>query len=121
MSSMLDALGVPPGGDPSAALGPGGPPPGPDPSQGAPPPDPSAGGGDDPTGILRQIVDLIQQYISSDASDDIETAKATKILTTAQELLAEEQKQGEAAMGTTPAHKGMARAVNNVASSVYGG
>ncbi len=117
MSSMLDALGVPPGGDPSAALGPGGPPPEAAPPEAAP----EGAGGDDPTEILRQIVDLIQQYIASEASDDIETAKATKILTTAQELLAEEQKQSEAAMGTTPAHKGMARAVNNVASSVYGG
>ncbi len=118
MSSMLDALGVPPGGDPSAAMGPGpgGPPPGPPVG-----PAPSDEGPSDPTEILQGIIDGIKAYIDSEASDDIETQTAAKGLVIFQGLLADEQKNTEAAMGTTGAHKGMAKQINKIAGQVYGG
>ena len=70
--------------------------------------------------ILQEIVSLWQEYIASPESDDIETAEATKGLVIAQKLLAEEQKQSEAAMGTTPAHKGITKAISGIKNRVYG-
>jgi hypothetical protein len=121
MSSMLAALGGPPGMDAS-----GGPPPGPlgpPPGMGGPPP--GLGGGAppvrDPSEILKGIVKDLQEYIATDESDAQETAQATKALVLVQGLLASEEKNMEAASGTTPAHKAMARQINSLAGQAYGG
>lgn len=107
MSQMLDAIGGPggPGGDPMGG------PQGPDASS------PTQSASD----ILTQIKGLIQDYIDTPESDEQETAQATKALVIVQGLLASEEKNNEAAMGTTPAHKAMAKQVNAIAGQVYGG
>lgn len=100
---MLDAIGA--GAPPDAGMG------------GAPPEAPAQ----DPSEILTQIKGLIQDYIDSPDSDEQETAQATKALVIVQGLLASEEKNMEAASGTTPAHKAMAKQINSIAGSVYGG
>ena len=86
-----------------------------------PPPGPAPSGGGSATDILTQIKGLIQDYIDSDESDEQETAQATKALVIVQGLLASEEKNMEAAAGTTPAHKAMAKQIQGIASGVYGG
>lgn len=108
MSSMLEAIGGPPGAGAPPMGAPAGPP-------------PEAEGPTDPTEILQEIIEGIKAYIDSDASDDIETQQAVKGLAIFQGLLADEQKGMEAASGTTPAHKAMAKQINSLASQAYGG
>lgn len=77
--------------------------------EGGPPP----GGEEEPRGEL-DILDGIRQDLleyMDVASDDIEKAKAAQALKIVQDLFAGNQKETEAASGTTPALKGMARAI----------
>lgn len=100
MSSMLDAIGGPGAIDPQGGIG-------------APPPM-EAPEAREPSEILTEIKGLIQEYIDSDDSDEQETAQATKALVIVQGLLASEEKNMEAAAGTTPAHKAMAKQINSL-------
>lgn len=106
--------GGPPGGlDPNVLMalmagGPGGPPGlgGP----GGPPPDqgpPDQGG--DPVDILQKMLDLYQQYMQVEP-DEEDKAVAADCGAKIQKLLAKNQAQADAAMGTTPAHKFMRKA-----------
>lgn len=113
-------IGGPPGG---AAAGPAGPPMGggPPPGGGGLPPELASlmGGGDEEGGaesrseveILGEIRDLCVEYMDV-ASDDIEKDKIAQVLKTVQGLFASNQQQTEAAQGTTPAMKGMAKAIS---------
>jgi hypothetical protein len=60
--------------------------------------------------ILDSIRADLMEYMSV-ASDEIEKAEAAKMLQIVQKLFATAQQQTEAAQGTTPALKGMARAI----------
>jgi hypothetical protein len=60
--------------------------------------------------ILREMLDLGMEYAQV-ASDDIEKAKMMKAAAIIQDLLATNQQQQEAASGTTPALKGMGKAL----------
>ncbi len=116
MSSMLEALQGGGGAPPM-----GGPPPGPDTMGGMASPPPAPAGGGSATDILTEIKGLIQDYIDTPESDEQETAQATKALVIIQGLLASEEKNMEAAAGTTPAHKAMAKQITSLGADVYGG
>jgi predicted glycosyltransferase len=60
---------------------------------------------------LRAALEMVAAYQESE-EDDIDLADAEKIRTMIQTLLAKQQKEQEAAMGTTPALKGMKRAMS---------
>ena len=129
--------GPPPGAPPSIQMG--GPPPdaGLPPGPGGPPPDlmgppPGPGGGlppelmaalgggpggpppeeeeteETPSDILADIRDRIQDYLRVE-TDDIDLQVGTKLADMVQTLFAKNQKEQEAAKGTTPAMKGMAK------------
>ena len=110
-------MGGPPGMGPEggglppelAGLFGGGPPPGETPP-GGPETDLSSAEARDDIEILTEIVDLWMEYMGT-ADDDIEKSKATQGLKIAQDLLASNQKEQEAAAGVGPAQKGMARAL----------
>ena len=87
------AQGIAGGGDPSG---------GPDPGQGSQA-DTSA------DALLQQAIDLLTQYVQAPDSDPIETHTATKALALLQGNAATSQKNQDAAMGTTPAHKAIAK------------
>ena len=93
IGALLAQLGG--GGGPSGpppGAGPGGPPPGPGP--GGPP----QGGGDQPVDQLKQIIDLIQQYLQAEP-DEEDKLQGTKMLQLAQQLLAKDQQDRDQAMG----------------------
>lgn len=101
--------------NPEALLAMGGPPPGMVP----PPPGSELGAAAEgpptdlsPVDALRNALEAMETYQGVE-QDDIDLAKAAKIYAQIQDLLAENQRQQEAAMGTTAAHKGMARALRN--------
>lgn len=100
MSSILDAL-----------QGPGGP------QGGAPAPD-AGGSADD---LLDTAISSLSAYLDHSGSDDVDTATAAQCLAKLQSIKATSQKNEEAAMGTTGAHKAMAKQIGNIAGSVYGG
>ena len=91
------------GGDPttSALLGAAG--------GGAPPPDLGAGGGQGGDDLVSQAIDLLTQAMQSDL-DAQEKDVVSTCLSNLTRLPAQNQKNQEAAMGTTPAHKAMAKA-----------
>jgi hypothetical protein len=95
------AAGPPPGAPPSIQIG------GPD--QGGPP---DQGGGlpDDPVGLMQGAIDHLSKYLDVEP-DDGDKLVAAKALTALQGLLAKDQKEQEAASGTTPAMKGMSKAL----------
>lgn len=70
-----------------------------------------AGGGSAPSAdeALDGAIQAIQDYISASDSNDVDTATAAKCLSALQGIKAGHQKETEAAMGTTPAHRAMAR------------
>lgn len=72
-------------------------------------PAPAGAGGVDPSQALKQAIQAVHQ--AAVVSDD-QTDKQTllKCLAAIQNILATEQKQKEAALGTTAAHKGLAKA-----------
>ena len=59
---------------------------------------------------LRQALELLTQAQSQE-QDDQDTLAIQKAMIAIQSVLGTRQKQNEAAMGTTPAHKAMGRAV----------
>jgi hypothetical protein len=69
-----------------------------------------AGGQQAAIEILKQMISLAQEYVQVEP-DDIDKETMTKVLSTLQGYLAKNQKESEAAMGTTPALKGMRRAM----------
>lgn len=85
------------------------------PGIGGPPEEPPPDEGGAPRGpeALRAALEMIAAY-QADEQDDIDLADAEKIRTMIQTLLAKQQKEQEAAMGTTPALKGMQRAMRPV-------
>lgn len=81
--------------------------------EGGPPPEEEAeagGEGRSETEVLDEIRQLCIEYMDI-ADDDIEKAEITKALQIVQKLFAQNQQQTEAAQGTTPALKGMAKAI----------
>ena len=84
---------------------------------GAPPGGPEGAPRDD-VEILSEIVDLWMEYMGT-ADDDIEKSKATQGLKVAQDLLASNQKEQEAAAGVGPAQKGMAKAIGGGGGAAY--
>jgi hypothetical protein len=60
---------------------------------------------------LRAALEMVSAYQETE-QDDIDLADAEKIRTMIQSLLAKQQKEQEAAMGTTPALRGMKRAMS---------
>lgn len=87
---------------------------------GAPPPS-DAGSGGDPEDLIRQAIELLDQFAQTSQTDDIETQTARECATKLQGVLATAQKNQEAASGTTGAHKAMAKQINSIAGQVYGG
>lgn len=78
------------------------------------PPQIQIGGADpaaqaDPEQQIRDAIDQIRSAVAADGLDDQEKLILEQITTLGQKLLANRQSQAEAAMGTTPAHKAMAR------------
>lgn len=69
----------------------------------------SQNGGRSSVDSLRDAISALDEYRSLEA-DDIDLAEAAKIYAQLQKLLAKDQQEREAAMGVTPAHKGMAKA-----------
>ena len=65
---------------------------------------------DNPVDLLQNAIDLLSHYIDVEP-DDIDKQTVMKALATLQGVLAKDQKESEAAAGTTPAHKGMAKAI----------
>ncbi len=94
------APGLPP--ELMAALGGGGP--------GGPPDQGGDQLSDDPVTLLNEVIDRLSHYIDVE-TDDIDKQTILKALTTIQGVNAKDQKEAEAAQGTTPAHKGMAKAI----------
>jgi hypothetical protein len=92
-----------------AAHQPAGPPQGQPPSISVPDHGGPAPGGPDPSAALKAAIQAVHQ--AAVVSDD-QTDKQTllKCLAAIQNILATEQKQKEAALGTTAAHKGLAKA-----------
>lgn len=78
------------------------------PGEPAPDGDEGSGWSDDPVEQLRKLVEGMNHYMSIE-QDDIDKAKAAKMLAGIQDLLAANQKQEEQALGTTPAAKYIAR------------
>lgn len=92
------------GGAPPGLAGPGGPPPGL-----GPPPGPDSDAGAMSAGDhLREALKHIDAYRSQE-TDDEDLAAAAKMIAALQGLFAKQQKEKEAAMGTSPAIKGMRR------------
>lgn len=75
-------------------LGPDGPPPG----MGAPPGMTPPGQGEQPVELIRQIVDLCQQFLQAEP-DEEDKLQGVKLLQLAQQLLAKDQQDKDAAMG----------------------
>lgn len=90
----------------AALAGEGGPPPGGPPEDEGAVPDMGS-----ELDILDEIRVAMLAYLDHDGVDDIERAEMTKALQTVQKLLAKNQQEEEAATGTTPAMKGMRRAI----------
>lgn len=67
---------------------------------------PDTGGDDDrdAVAILKKMISLAQQYVQVE-QDDTDKHTMMKVLTQLQSYLANEQKEQEAAMGTSPAMK----------------
>lgn len=64
------------------------------PDQGAPP----QGGADQPLALMKQIVDLCQQYLQVEP-DEEDKLQGSKLLQLAQQLLAKDQQDRDQAMG----------------------
>ncbi len=93
-----DAGALPPGLEEALGLGGGG----------EPPLDEAAGPEKSPIDYLRDAIAALDDYVDVEEDDiDIETARRTQAML--QKLLAKDQQEGEAAMGTTPAHRHMAK------------
>lgn len=75
--------------------------------------DSAPSGGGDIGSQARQAITLIQQMQDSPETDAVEDADLEKCIVTLKGLLAGHQKQKESALGTTPAHKFVARASGN--------
>lgn len=76
--------------------GPGGPPPG---MGGPPPPDPGGGGSpeDKPVDILKQMIELAQNYMQAEP-DEEDKATMAKVLANLQQYLAKDQQERDQAM-----------------------
>jgi hypothetical protein len=102
--SMMDMMGLGGGGDPMA----GGPPMG-DPMAGGPPPGPPAGGGEDSVAEIQEALNALQDILRETMDPEVQAAVSTAESALSKLVLAL-QKQKDAAMGTTPAHKYVERA-----------
>lgn len=122
--------GPPGGGPPSIQVGGGGPPggappPGPPGGGGLPPelmaalgggggpeapPEEAAEGGGSPMDLLADARESMMSYLDQE-EDDVDKAKAMQALKLIQDLFAKSQQEEEAASGTTPAMKGMRKAL----------
>lgn len=71
--------------------------------------------------LLQTAIDALHDYIAHAGSDDVDTNVAAQCLAKLQSIKAQNQKQDEAAMGTTPAHKAMARSISSIAAQAHGG
>lgn len=86
-----------------------GPPPGADAGPAGPASGTSDGGEQQPIQILKKMIGLAHTYIGTE-KDAIDRQTMAKVLTTLTGYLANEQKEQEAAMGTTPAMRFMQKA-----------
>jgi len=98
--SQMPMIGGPPPGLVGPPPGLGGPPPG--------PPGPQGGGETQALEHLKAAMEHLQLYARSEP-DEEDKAAALKFLAGLQQLLAKDQKENEAAMGTTPAQKVLMR------------
>lgn len=94
---MPEMPGLPPGMPPSIEIPVDGP--------------PEGGGAPSGPDALRAALEMVAAY-QADEQDDIDLEQAEKIRTLIQSLLAKQQKEQEAAMGVTPAIRGMGRALS---------
>lgn len=87
---------------------------------------PSGGGGGvpgqpdnpDAEAALKAAIDSIHTYLSAE-EDDQDKSVAAKCLAQLQGIMGTRQKQDEAALGTTPAHKAMGRAAKSSGGGGY--
>lgn len=92
---MLGQAGGAPGGPP-----PGPPPPDPSQTAGPPPPAGPGGGGGDPSDLIREMLDILDEYKASE-EDEEDLLLVEKIGTQLQQLLANNQKELDGAMKGT--------------------
>lgn len=102
--SMMDIEALMGGG---GMGGPGGPPPAPE-GQAASGPPPGAGGEEEILPEIQDVLNLIQEMLTA-TQDPEEQAALSAAETALTKLVLNLQKQKDAAMGTTPAHKYVAR------------
>lgn len=103
--------------------GPGGPPPaGPDPLSGggAPPAPPQGGDSEEALPEIQDVLNLIQEMLAA-TQDPEEQAALSAAETALTKLVLNLQKQKDAAMGTTPAHKYVQRAAGASGGGAGGG
>ena len=77
-----------------------------------PPPGAAPGGGGNPQSALqylRQAIQALRQYESAEP-DPEDKAVAAKVAGLLMQLIAKDQKEKDAALGSTPAHKAMRNA-----------
>lgn len=106
MSAMPDLASML--GGSAAGAGPGVP-------SGPPPPDSDGDAG--PEAKMRKALTLLQEAAADPSLDDVDSHVATKCIAAIQGVLATNQKNDEAALGVTPAHKSLAR--NTRAQAAY--
>lgn len=69
---------------------------------------------------LNDLIDAAHRFVAAE-EDDTDKNVVAKILALATGITAGRQKQDEAAMGTTPAHKAVSRAVGKAGGGAGGG
>jgi fructoselysine-6-P-deglycase FrlB-like protein len=79
----------------------GGPPPG-------PPPGPPGGGGSETASFLREVIQHLNGYREIE-QDDEDLAAVAKVMAMLQQILAKQQKEQDAAFGSSPASKVLRR------------
>jgi hypothetical protein len=106
MAALQAQHGAPPGAGPPPGVG--GPPPGP---PGPPPGAQSGGGGNAQQAIqyLRQAIQSLHQAQQAEP-DPEDQAVISKTVSLLMQMIAKDQKEKDAALGTTPAHKSMRNA-----------
>jgi hypothetical protein len=73
----------------------------------------------DAASALKSAVDALHAAFAAE-EDDQDRAAIAKALTAVQSIMGGRQKQDEAALGTTPAHKAMARATRSQGGAAGG-
>ena len=93
LASLLGSLGGSPGGAPAG-----------------PPSDPQGGSEDQPIAILKQMIDLGNQYLGVEP-DEADKATMAKLLATLQQYLAKDQADKDALLGGVSSPRGLRKAL----------